>query len=73
MVHDVISLLHHFKHALYVVSYGDRYLQGETLSRVEHCIPCLFHCKKRVIDKVLRMFILKAQEKSTTVSKAAAL
>jgi hypothetical protein len=28
MVHDVISLLHHFKHALYVVSYGDRYLQG---------------------------------------------
>jgi hypothetical protein len=24
MVHDVISLLHHFKHVLYVVSYGDR-------------------------------------------------
>lgn len=73
MVHDVISLLHHFKHALYVVSYGDRYLQGETLSRVENCIPCLLHCKKRVIDKVVRMFLLKAQEKSTKVSKAAAL
>jgi hypothetical protein len=73
MVHDVISLLHHFKHAFYVVSYGDRYFQGETLSRVENCIPCLLHCKKRVIDKVVRMFLLKAQEKSTKVSKAAAL
>jgi hypothetical protein len=24
IMHDVISLLHHFKHALYVVSYDDR-------------------------------------------------
>jgi hypothetical protein len=72
-VHDVISLLHHFKHALYVVSYGDRYLQGETLSRVENCIPCLLHCKKRVIDKLVPMFFLKAQERLTKVSKAAAL
>jgi hypothetical protein len=72
LVHDVISLLHHFKHALYVVSFGERYLQGETFSRVENCIPCLLHCKKRVIDKLVRMFLLKAQEKSTKYSKAAA-
>jgi hypothetical protein len=62
-VHAVISPLHHFKHVLYVVSYGDRYLQGETLSRVENCIPCLLNCKKRLIDKVVRMFLTKAQEK----------
>jgi hypothetical protein len=55
------------------VAYGDRYLQGETLSRVETCIPFLMHFKKRVIDKVVRMFLLKAQEKSTKDSKAADL
>jgi hypothetical protein len=43
------------------------------LSHVENCIPCLLHCKERVIDKVVRMFLLKAQEKSTKVSKDAAL
>jgi hypothetical protein len=38
---------------------------GATLSRVENGIPCLLHCKKRVIYKVIRMLLLKAQEKST--------
>jgi hypothetical protein len=73
MVHHAISLLHHFKHVLYEVSYTERYLQGKTLSRVENCIPCLLHCKKPVIDIVVVVFSLKAQDRSTKDSKAAAL
>jgi hypothetical protein len=49
----VLSRLHH---VLSVVEYGQDYLETETLSHVENCIPCLLHCKKRVIDKIVRMF-----------------
>jgi hypothetical protein len=64
MVADALAVIYHFKHVLYIVKYGEKYLDGDTLSGVENCIPCLLHCKKRVIDKVVRMFLLNAQEKS---------
>jgi hypothetical protein len=73
MVADALAVIHHFKHVLYIVEYGEKYLDGDTLSRVENCIPCLLHCKKRVIDKVVRMFLLKAQEQSAKNSKKAGL
>jgi hypothetical protein len=72
-VYDGLRLLHNFKHVMYVVVYGDNYVAGQTVSRVENCIPGLLHCKKCVIDKVIRMLLFKAQEKSTKKSKAAAL
>jgi hypothetical protein len=61
MVADALAVIDHFKHVLYIVEYREKYLDGDTLSRVENCIPCLLHCKKCVIDKVVRMFFLKAQ------------
>jgi hypothetical protein len=64
MVADALAVIYHFKHVFYIVEYGEKYLDGDTLSRVENCIPCLLHCKKREIDKVVRMFLLKAQEQS---------
>jgi hypothetical protein len=73
LIHDAITLVHYLKHNLYVVNYGDKLLSGETLSRVEKCVPCLLHCKKRIIDKVVRMFLLKAQKQSTKDSKATSL
>jgi hypothetical protein len=69
MVADALAVIHHFKHVLYIVEYGDKYVDGDTLSHVENCIPCLLHCKKRVIDKVVRIFLLKAQEQSAKDSK----
>jgi hypothetical protein len=71
MVADALAVIHHFKRVMYIVEYGDKYLDGDTLSRVENCIPCLLHCKKRVIDKVVKMFLLKAQEQSAKDSKKA--
>jgi hypothetical protein len=71
MVTNDLAVIHHFKHVLYIAEYGEKYLDGDTLSRVENCIPCLLHCKERVIDKVVRMFLLKAQEQSAKDSKKA--
>jgi hypothetical protein len=62
VVVDALAVIHHFKHVLYIVEYGEKYVDGDTHSRVDNWIPCLLHCKKRVIDKVVRMFLLKAQE-----------
>jgi hypothetical protein len=64
MVADALAVIHHFNHVLYIVEYGEKYLDGDALSRVENCIPCPLHCKKHVIDKVVRMFLLKAQKQS---------
>jgi hypothetical protein len=57
-------------HVLSVLEYGLDYLELETLSRAENCIPCLLHCKKRVIDKIVRMFFIRAQESAVRKSKA---
>jgi hypothetical protein len=64
MVAYALAVIHHLNHVLYIVEYGDKYLDGDTLSRVKNCIPCILHCKKHVIDKLVRMFLLKAQEQS---------
>jgi aldehyde:ferredoxin oxidoreductase len=45
-----------------VVEYSQDYLEAENLSRVENCFQCLLHCKKRVIDKIVRMFFIREQE-----------
>jgi hypothetical protein len=44
MVADALAFIRHVKHVLYIVEYGERYLDGDTLYRVENCIPCLLHC-----------------------------
>jgi hypothetical protein len=31
MVEDALALIHHFKHVLYIVEYGEKYVDGETL------------------------------------------
>jgi hypothetical protein len=64
MVADALTVIRHFKHVFYIVENGEKYLDGDTLSRVKNYIPCLLHCKKWVIDKLVRMFLLKAQEQS---------
>jgi hypothetical protein len=64
MVADALAVIHHFNNLLYIVEYGETYVDGDTLSHVKNCIPCLLHCKIRVIDKVVRMFLLKSQEQS---------
>jgi hypothetical protein len=64
MVADALAVIHHFKHVLYIVEYAKKYLDGDTLSRIDNCIPCRLHCKKCVLDKLVRMFLLKAQEQS---------
>jgi hypothetical protein len=45
MVADALAVIHHFKHVVYIVEYGRKYLDGDTLSRVKNCISCLLHCK----------------------------
>jgi hypothetical protein len=57
-VDEKLIVIHRLHHVLSVVEYGLDYLESETLSCVENCIPCLLHCKKRVIDKIVRMFLL---------------
>jgi hypothetical protein len=52
-----------------VVEYGQYYLEAETRSRVENCIPCLLHCNKRFIDKIVPMFFIRAQESALRKSK----
>jgi hypothetical protein len=39
MVTYALAIIHHFKHVLYIVEYGEKYVDGDTLSRVENCIP----------------------------------
>jgi hypothetical protein len=39
MVTDALAVMHHFKHVLYIIEYGEKYVDGDTLSRVENCIP----------------------------------
>jgi hypothetical protein len=53
-----------------VLEYGQDYLEAETLSHVDKCIPCLLHCKQNVIDKIVRMFFISAQERALRKSKA---
>jgi hypothetical protein len=65
-----LKVLHRLNHVLLVVEYGQDYLEAETLSRVENCIPCRLHCKKRVVDKIVRMFFIRARESSLLKSKA---
>jgi hypothetical protein len=43
VVADVLAIIHHFKHVLYIVEYGEKYLDGDTLYHVGNCIPCLLH------------------------------
>jgi hypothetical protein len=69
-VAEKLKVIHRLQHVLYVVRYGLDYLESETLSRVEKFIPCLLHCKKRVIDKIVRMFFIRAQESALRKSKA---
>jgi hypothetical protein len=69
-VAEKLKVIHRLQHVLSVVEYGLDYLEYETLSRVENCIPCLLHCKKRVIDKIVRMFFIRAQESALQKSKA---
>jgi hypothetical protein len=45
MVADSLAVIHHLKHVLYIVEYGDKHLDGDTLYRVKNCIPCLLHYK----------------------------
>jgi hypothetical protein len=69
-VADKLKFIHRLQHVLSVVEYGLDYLESETLSRVESCIPCVLHCKKRVIDKIVCMFFIRAQESALRKSKA---
>jgi hypothetical protein len=64
------KVLHILQHSVYVVEYGEDYLEVEALPHVENCIPCLLHCKKHVIDKVIHMFFIGAQESILCKSKA---
>jgi hypothetical protein len=67
---EKLKVIHRLQHVLSVVEYGLDYLESETLSRVENCIPCLLHCKKRVIGKIVRIFFIRAQESALRKSKA---
>jgi hypothetical protein len=73
MVADALAFIHHLNHILNIVEYGDKYVDGDTLSHVENCIPCPLHCRKCAIDKLVRMFLLEAQEQSDNNSKKARL
>jgi hypothetical protein len=37
MVKNALAVMHYFKHVLYNVEYGEKYLDGETLSHVKNC------------------------------------
>jgi hypothetical protein len=69
-VSEQLKVIHRLQHVLYMVKYGQDSLEAENLSRVENCIPCLLHCNKRVIDKIVRMFFIRAQESALQKSKA---
>jgi hypothetical protein len=68
-VDDQLKVIHRLQHVLSVVEYGQDYMEAETLSRVENCIACLLHCKKCIIDKIVRMFFIRAQESALRKSK----
>jgi hypothetical protein len=69
-VAEQLKVIHRLQHVLSVVEYGLDYLESETISLVENCIPSLLHCKKSVIDKIVRMFFIMAQESVLRKSKA---
>jgi hypothetical protein len=69
-VAEQLKVIHRLQHVLSVVEYGQDYLEAETLSRVENCITCLLYCKKRVIDKIVRIFSIRAHESALRKSKA---
>jgi hypothetical protein len=52
------------------VDYDQDYLETEILSRVDNCFPCFLHCKKHVIEKIVHMFFISAQESALRKSKA---
>jgi hypothetical protein len=69
-VAEQLKVIHMLQHVLSVVEYGQAYLDAETISRVENCIPCLLHCKKCIINNIVHMFLIRAQESDLRKSKA---
>jgi hypothetical protein len=62
LFHDAIVLVHSFKHSLYVVTYGDTYLAGETLSRVYNYIPCMLRCKQGLLTRLYGCFCCSSKK-----------
>jgi hypothetical protein len=69
-VAEKLKVIHMPQNVLSVVENGQDYLEAKTLSCVENCIPCLLHCKNRVIDNILRVFFITVQEGALRKSKA---
>jgi hypothetical protein len=69
-VAEQLKVIHRLQHVLSVVEYDQDYLETETIFRVDNCIPCLLYFKKRVIDKIVCMFFIRAQESALLKSKA---
>jgi hypothetical protein len=68
-VSEQLKVIHRLQHVLFVVEYGQAYLEAETLSRVENCIPCFLNFKKCIINKIVHMLFIRAQESDLRKSK----
>jgi hypothetical protein len=65
MLYVMVSVCYTTSNMFFMLLHTEKNVCGmavQTLSSVENCIPCLLHCKKHVIDKVIRVLLLKAQE-----------
>jgi hypothetical protein len=69
IVADALACIHHSKHVLYIVEYGEKYLDGDTLSRVDNCIPCILHCKNVLLTKWLEYSFSKHKNNQPRIPK----